>query len=248
MTFIRSADLLSIARGLIAGHSFYSDAGYTNNLGTASNTTVWAGNSLYTYLSAATFLTLSSSSANDTAAGTGARTVFVQGLDANYNLITETMSLAGLSAVATANAYLRVFRIFVLTSGSTGSNEGVLYLGSGLITAGVPANKYAIALIGDNMSFAAIYTVPAGYTAYVINAVTSVGKGKDCEYSTWVKPFGMSMRKTRNGYLYESSIVQLANFPTVIPEKTDVEIRGKSSAPNTDMAFNFDVILVQNGY
>lgn len=248
LKLVKHADFFSSSKGQIAGHSIVSGSGYTTALGTVSNTTVWTGNSLYTYLAAATFLTLSSSSANDTAAGTGARTVFVQGLDGNYNVVTETMSLNGTSAVATANQYLRVFKIFVLTAGTTTSNEGTLYLGSGTITAGVPANKYAVALIGENNSFAAMYTVPAGFTAYVTNAVASMGKGKDAQFSTWVRPFGMVMRKNRNGYLYQSSLVQVVDLPQVLPEKTDVEIRGISSAPATDMSFNFDIVLVDNNY
>lgn len=240
------ADFFSVARGQIAGHSFFYGAGYTSSLGTVNNTTVWTGNSLYTYLAAAATLTLSSSSALDTAAGTGARTVLVRGLDGSYNQISEVMTLNGQTPVSTVNQYLRVFNIAVISAGSGGANAGVIYLGDGAVVAGVPTGKYAIANIGDNNSFAAIYTVPAGYTGYVVNAVTAIGKGKDVEHSTWIRPFGQIMRKSRNGYLFESSIVQLANFPLVVPEKTDIELRGKSSAPNTDMSINFDVIIVDN--
>lgn len=246
MTFVKSTDFFSVAKGQIAGHTYFFGAGYTNNLGTASHTTVWTGNSVYVYPTVATVMKLSSTSANDTAAGTGARTVFIQGLNSSYNVISEILALNGQTEVNTVNSYLRVFKIFVVTAGATGSNEGVVYLGDGVVTAGVPATKYAIAFIGEGSSFAAVYTVPAGYTGYFVNTVTAIGKGKDVEFSTWVRAFGQIMRKSRNGYLFESSIVQNTSFPLVVPEKTDIELRGKSSAPNTDMSINFDVVLVEN--
>lgn len=246
---IKQTDYLSIAKGQIAGHSVVAGSGYSSVISTTTTaSTIWTGNSLYVYPPAATVMTLSSSSALDTVAGTGARTVHIRGLDASYNRISEVVALNGQTAVSTVNSYLRVFGINVLTAGSLLVNQGVLYAGTGTVTAGVPATKYAIANLGDNASFIASYTVPAGFTGFIAQAVVSIGKGKDTEWSTWVAPFGMVMRKARNGYLFESTTVQINNIPLVAPEKTDVELRGKSVNANTDMSINFDFVLVDNNY
>lgn len=246
--FVRTSDYFNIAMGRVAGHSLVVGAGYTANLGTAQSTTVWQGNSVYTYLAAASILSLSSTSANDTAAGTGARTVQIRGLDANYVRISENVTLNGQTAVNTVNSYLRVYGVTVLTTGSTLGNVGTVYAGTGVVTAGVPATSYAIILPLDNNSFLGIYTTPAGCTAFIVQASISINKGKDVEHSTWVRPFGGVMRKSRNGYLYQNVAVQSFNNPLVLPEKTDVELRGKASGANMDMAINFDIVLVENQY
>ena len=64
---------LQIARGQVAYHkSVYK---FGNNAAVANLTeTIWQQGGLYSYLSAASVLKVSSSSANDTSAGTGART------------------------------------------------------------------------------------------------------------------------------------------------------------------------------
>ena len=68
-------------------------------------------------------LSVVSASANDASGGTGARTVEIQGLDSNWNLLTETVTMNGLTPVVTTQEhFLRVFRARVVTAGSLQSN------------------------------------------------------------------------------------------------------------------------------
>lgn len=95
-----------------------------------------------TVLSVATALQVSSSSANDTSAGTGARTVEIIGMGANYVPLTEIVVLNGQTQVATAGLFLKVFEANVLTVGALGSNDGDIYVivtgTGGVITTGIP--------------------------------------------------------------------------------------------------------------
>ena len=50
-------------------------------------------------------VSMASTNANDTSAGTGLRTVLLSGLDSNGNAQTETISLNGTTAVASVNTY-----------------------------------------------------------------------------------------------------------------------------------------------
>jgi hypothetical protein len=104
--------------------------------------TIWLEGGLYVYPPSATTMTVSSSDVNDTSAGTGARTVLISGLDGSYNEISETITMNGQTPVTTSNSYLRVNRALVLTAGSGGVNAGIIYVGTGTVTSGVPANKY----------------------------------------------------------------------------------------------------------
>jgi hypothetical protein len=82
--------------------------------------TIWAEGGLYSYLTAATVLKVSSSSVNDTSAGTGARTVELSGLDADYNEISELVTLNGQTPVNTTKLFLRINRMVVRSAGSGG--------------------------------------------------------------------------------------------------------------------------------
>lgn len=96
-----------------------------NSIGAEADVWVSAGNLVWPV--AASTLEVLSSSANDTAAGTGARTVIITGLDINYNVISETIILNGLAAVVTVNSYFRLNRAYVATSGTiNGNNIGTL--------------------------------------------------------------------------------------------------------------------------
>ena len=65
---------LQVSRGQIAWHSTLYKFGFNSVVGT-SNETIWDGGGLYAYPAAAAVMYVSSSSTNDAAAGTGARTI-----------------------------------------------------------------------------------------------------------------------------------------------------------------------------
>jgi len=76
---------LQVARGQIQAHSVVTIAGYNSDVDTAWEMITPVGN--LSYPAAALQMTVSSADADDTSAGTGARTVLITGLDANYALI-----------------------------------------------------------------------------------------------------------------------------------------------------------------
>lgn len=114
-----------------------------------------------------------SSSANDTAAGSGARTVRVYGLDASYNPLSETVILAGATPVATTNTtWFRVLGFHVLTVGSGGVTAGNVTLrvsGAGATRARITA--------GSNRAYQAFYTTPAGFRAEVTRVDFGIDTG-----------------------------------------------------------------------
>jgi hypothetical protein len=117
---------------------------------------LWRGpTSLYPFPAAALATTVTSASANDTALGTGARSVYVAGLDAAGAEISEVVALAGLVAVPLAHAYYRVNRFRVSTVGTGGTNDGALSLRQGATVVGFMAAK-----VGQ--SGTCVYTVPGG--------------------------------------------------------------------------------------
>jgi hypothetical protein len=85
---------LQVSRNQIQGHKTLFKFGNNSDIN-GSLETVWSHGGLYVYPTSAIQMKVSSSSADDSGTGTGARTVVVGGLDADYNEITEVVTLTG---------------------------------------------------------------------------------------------------------------------------------------------------------
>lgn len=217
-------------------------------VGTDSET-IWEQGGVYAYPSSAISMKVSSSDANDDAAGTGARTVEVFGLDGDYNEINETVSLDGQTAVSTTIEFLRVFRVIVRSAGSGGTNAGDIYVGTGTVTAGVPATKYAKILVGEGQTLMALWTVPAGYTGYILRSTFSSGTtatNKYAEVRLKVRPLGEVFQTktavTINQALYEMEY----DLPIKVTEKSDIEARAFVSSGTDEIAATFSMIYKKN--
>lgn len=112
MTYILDRNwLIDVGKGLIPGHSILHKFGY-GSVGTSL--TPVTSSLTYQTPTTATALEILSSDANDTAAGTGARTVTVEGLDGSGNPLTETVSMNGTAAVALSNSFLVYLQCMLL--------------------------------------------------------------------------------------------------------------------------------------
>ena len=114
---------------------------------------VWEGGGEYPFPSAAGVVVVYSDSASDNGTGTGAHGLVLEGLDANYNVLSETIELQGTTTVTAVGSYIRTFRAYVTSAGATEVNEG-------LIT--VETDNVTTALIGSAMgqTLMCVYTTP----------------------------------------------------------------------------------------
>ena len=213
---------------------------------------VWAYSGTYTWPAAATTMDITSSSAADTSAGTGARTVVIEGLDADYAEISETITMNGQTAVVSTNTYLRVHRAYVATAGTGLTNAGLIYVADSVVThtSGVPSDLTEIATtieVGNGQTLQAFYTVPAGYTAYLTRFSASTGE--------IVNSVTVSLRKRLEGGAFRvaerlvvlgNSFSSIHDVPLVFPEKTDIDVIGVASASTVNTAASFDLILMPN--
>jgi len=215
--------------------------------------TIWLEGGLYAYPPSATTMTVSSSDANDTSAGTGARTIQIAGLDGSYNEVSETITMNGQTPVTTSNSYLRVNRGLVLTAGSGGANAGIVYVGTGTVTSGVPANKYTtINGDGTNQTLQAFWTVPAGYTAYIYQ--TNISTGTTSATPAILKT--LLVVRPFDGVFNTKEIITISNgnhlqdytFPLKITEKSDIEFRAESSSPSVsfNVSASLNILYKQN--
>jgi hypothetical protein len=239
---------LQVSRGQITGHRSVVVFGYNPDVDT-SRVTVWPYTGILPLPAAALRMKVSSSSANDTAAGTGARTVFVAGLDANYNEISEIVTLNGQTAVLTTQFFLHINNAYVATAGSTLSAAGDIYFGDGVVTAGIPATVYDLIKFDYNQRITGSYTIPAGYTGYVSQGLFSAGQpGGSAQVS------GRLLTIATDGIRRAAAITTVNNgvadyvfeYPLQIPEKTTLEATAQGSSNNNEASAMFIMVLIKN--
>ena len=240
---------LAISRGHSQGYRTLYKFGYNPDVDTQEET-VWGNAGDYVWLDNAVTMFVSSTSANDTGTGTGARTILIQGLDEDYNEIEETITLSGQTQVATQLSYLRIYRSFVTLAGSNEGTSGVIYIGSSGATGGVPnTTVYASISIGNQTQIAA-YTVPAGYTLYIdeINftaAVSQAQKLVHCKFNS--RTHGSNVFRTRFVQVLQSNqLIQSFKYPQGFAEKTDLECRVSTDTSNTAIGASFQGVLIKN--
>lgn len=240
---------LQVARNQIYEHKSLFKFGNNSDIN-GSLETIWSHGGLYAYPAAAIQMKVSSSSANDDATGTGARTIVVSGLDANYNEISETVELDGQTEVLTTKTFIRVFRAFVATAGSGGTAAGTIYVGTGTVTAGVPATVYAEIPLGANQTQMAVWTVPAGYTLYVTAGTFSAASNNVAQYvlgQFFFRPFGGVFRNAADLTVNSNVFRYEWDVPLALPEKSDIEARAIAlSGSNFFITASFEGIYIKN--
>lgn len=240
---------LAVSRGHSQGYRSLYKFGYNPDVDTTEET-VWGNAGDYIWLDNAVTMFVSSTSANDSGTGIGARTILIQGLDEDYNEIEETITLNGQTQVATQLSYLRVYRSFVTLAGSNEGTSGVIYIGSSGATGGVPnSSVYASISIGNQTQIAA-YTVPAGHTLYIdeINftaAVSQAQKLVHCKFNS--RDHGSNVFRTRFVQVIQSNqLIQSFKYPQGFVEKTDLECRVSTDTTNTAIGASFQGVLIKN--
>lgn len=234
-----------IPQGLIANTISYSKFG----TGEAVNSfrPIWPNGALSPLPTSAAVIAVSSSDANDTAAGTGLRELFIEGLDADWNIQSETVIMNGTSTVNTANTYLRVNKAY----GTSWGNEIITQSNEGDITLTIGASTVAYIAAGAGQTEQCIYTVPANYTGNVQAWTISVGQGKTYIGKFYTKDNALAnpgWRSRRDIVIYQSPFREDFDLPPIsIGEKTDIILGGKTVSGTESIAGGFQIVLNQLG-
>lgn len=216
----------AVTQSNISGKTPVRRYGHNADVG-ATWETLYHESDLYVYLTSAERLQVASTDVDDDGdpADTGARTLFIQGLDTNYDLINETVTLNGQVNVLTDESYLRVFKAYVVTVGTTGVNEGEITVSNNAdnnVLLSIPA--------GEGESHAAIFTVPADQTLWITHMFGSEITNKGIHFSLFTRALDESWRQRHDVLTFQNPFEHLYDFPHSFPEFTDIEIRVMGAA------------------
>jgi len=236
---------LAVQQGKVPGYTMINKFGYNPSIGSGAFETIWETGDDYPWQSSAVTVDVVSDDANDDVAGTGARTLRIQGLDGSYNLAEETVDMDGTTTVTTTQTFLRVFRMSVETAGSSGNNQGtitVTYTGGSDVAATISE--------GNGQTLMTLYTIPAGYTGYLLSMNISSGKDQEMEFKFIQRDNGVANAAFQTKQFLDvrgGQTTVIFNAINVIPEKSDIYVSGKASSTSSASA-SFDLLLVQDGY
>jgi hypothetical protein len=236
---------LDLSAGRLPGLSTINKFGRNDTIASGATEVIWDGSSSYTFPATALMTKLSQTTDQGTMQG---QTIEVQGLDASWNLVTQTKALNGsdtTTAVTLDTALIRVFRMKVLANVVTTSpvrchNDA-------------ESVDYAIIGTGNNQTLMAVYTVPNGKTAYMTSFTVTVNP------ATNLDPTSMPIRiwAKDNDNSYERQLKHVEGiisgqhvhpfFPyKVFTQKTDIYMDATPTGKDADVSAGFNLILEDN--
>lgn len=247
-TRISEGDLIDVGFGIVGDARRVTALGVNQDLNTDTlPEDIWSGGGIYPWMTALTSLEAFSSNPNDTSTGTGARTIFISGLDAGYNEISAAVVLNG-ATVAIPTKFFRINSVTVSTAGSGQVNAGDILIrdaGGGTTRAIIPA--------GYGITRQSQYTVPAGWTMQVISILfcfnRSTSATRTCTFATFFQASNGIYRLPLEISITNNQTYRHDGTPGIqVNEKTDFGIRCTSVSTNSsDVTSAWLGILRKNG-
>lgn len=191
--------------------------------------------------------------ANDTAAGTGAQAVTVQGLDETGTAISEDIELAGASASGvTSSTFIRVYRAFIADDRAGtygGANSGVITIEDGAGT----TDLIQIA-IGEGQSQFCGFTIPLGKTGYLVSTVVHADGSKAADFRLFTRanildtttPYSPARLKLFWDGILGADTTMPATPGLKLPALTDIWIEARGGGAGTEVSADMEIILVDD--
>jgi len=243
---------LAVSRGLVAGHSYVLKYGYNADIDSGTDEDVIEQGGDCAFPTSAESLEIISDSGSDVAAGTGARTVTVQGIDNSYAYQSQTVTVTGTLAAAISGTWRRVYRAFVATAGNTNSNVGTLTIR----VSGGGATRLIISPTKSQTNFAC-WTVPINTKAYITQFHSAINGGSPSgvtvDIQLWVQDainVGTGVRKQKEniGLVSTGTTAKTRPFNPYLEVvgPADIWLRADVDTSNTFISGSFDLYLVDD--
>jgi hypothetical protein len=236
--------LIGIGEGDIPNHTLFSKIGYSP-LAPAGVSDVYGHSLSYVFPAAAQQMECISSSVQDLAAGSGAKTIRIYYLKDDYTEATTDVVLTGTAGVLTGvSDIFRIQNVRILDFGAT----TVLYQSAGKIDV---RNKttttiiYSCITAGNTRARNSIYTVPEGHTLYLTSFACGVSKnttGNSCVFTLRANyddklpgplTAGLFFMPYAELNLVDSMATREFHIPLVFPEHTDIKVSANSGQAAT---------------
>jgi hypothetical protein len=250
---------LSTARGLSTGVQNVKKFGRNPSVGTSFEVISFDGVYRTPQAAAATTLRIKAGNASDDAAGSGARKVIIEGLDENFEKVTEEITTAGTSAsTATTATFTRLYRAYVSESGTYATASAGSHAANIVIENSAGTEDWLTIDATDfpkSQSEIAAYSIEAGKTGYVKMRNLSVDSGKTIDLIFFSRtnidesaaPYTAMRAQSvitgvSGGSVEVFGDVEIPFGPYVGP--TDIGFMGKTGAGTASIAIEFEIFII----
>lgn len=245
-----------VAEGAVPGYSMVEKFGENPDIDVAGTPAViWSYGGMYTYSDTADIDSIVGEDALDITE------VTIQGLDANWALVTQTVTLNGQTRVALSTPLIRCFRMW--NSGAIPFLGPVYVYVNTAIVAGVPTDGTKVRAeihldastgLSSGQTEMALFTVPDGYRGYLYNGYVGISRGGNlatAEFTPQVRTNGGVFRT-----IYRAAVIGQGNshlqqpyrFPIQIPPKSDFQVVCVNVGANDTGVFaGFTIVLKKIG-
>lgn len=204
-----------------------------------------------------------SASANDTSAGTGARTIRVSGITTSFAAFSEDVTMNGQTSVVLATANILMFnKGEVLTAGSGLMAAGIIQCGTGANTSGdpavthlyIPAGSETAVTDSGNTTAQFFYGVPANYTLLCRNiqagsVFATAASGLLVSVHGYTNSTGISKRYfSQHIHNTGANPSAGAGIQMVVPEKTIIigKMAGPTGSNTGPVSLSAECLLVSS--
>jgi len=230
---------IEVARGEVPGYQQVIITGLNPDVG-SSFEDLWDVGGDFVFPTAAETWEILSDNVNDTSAGTGARTVLIQGLDTDYVEQQEVITMNGTSTVTTVRTdWFRITALQVISSGSNQANVGnitIQVLSGGLIRSKIRA--------GRGQTHNGFFTVPKDKSLLIQSTQLVIPKNEDVIARSKVLIDGTNTFITGNDLpVYQNTFTTFFTAIPTLPEKTDIVFTAKSTNTSVNVALLVEGVM-----
>lgn len=187
-------------------------------------------------------LSITSSSIEDAVGGTGIRSILVGGVDQNYNVVQEVISLTGTTEKLSTNNFQMVNTLSILSVGSSKKAVGNIN-----INTSNNSNKHCIIPAGGSGILTGRYTVPIGYTGYLDTLNVSATNADQFEVATFIASKTFPLQAKSSILMYQNSFTTPSLSYTTLPEKFSIVYGAKRlNSTITKVSVNQKIKLISN--
>jgi hypothetical protein len=235
--FLTNDSFLNVSRGIVKNSSVRNIFGYNPLIGTTF-IPAWELAQAYVYPTAPLNMTVTSNAAD---AGAVIRII---GLDGNFNIIAENVTLTSSGTATTTLKFYRINDVITVakpTTGSAGCPANDVTISSGSTT-------YAKIRGGEGKNQASIFTVPAGHSFYLYRidafCATAAQNNRQIFFRNFVNNVnGVTFRVAETSFLETMNIQR--RFPFKYEETTDLQFQLRASAGTQYISVFGEGVLVK---
>ena len=189
-----------------------------------SHEDIWTTGGTLTRLSSAETMSVVSTSTADDTGGTGAITIQIEGIDNDWVVLNESLTLNGTGALTTTGSFLRINRMFITSSGSGQTNAGTI-----TATASSAGTVQAAIETGSGQTEKTQYAVPKGFRAVFTELQVNTNDNAGLEGLFLMNENNKGWRVKRRVF-FSAGDIRISLYGEYADEKTDVKVTAKSLA------------------